>query len=170
MAVKTCNMTNISNFQNTEKIKMSDIFALVLKSYFSVLYIHLKHPLLTLMVNLAGFVLMWMDKRRAQNRQWRLEESVLVLPVLVGGIGGVLAGMWNFRHKTRKMKFQDKIILCAIAWPFIMMKFWSRRACVRHTWWRTKRSWPLFSPTFFFFLFSSSPPSTFHPLRGISRA
>ena len=28
---------------------------------------------------------------------------------------------------------------------------WSRRACVRHPWWRTKRSWPLFSPTFFFF-------------------
>ena len=26
---------------------------------------------------------------------------------------------------------------------------WSRRAWVRHTWWRTKRSWPLFSPTFF---------------------
>ena len=22
---------------------------------------------------------------------------------------------------------------------------------MRHTWWRTKRSWPLFSPTFFFF-------------------
>ena len=54
--------------------------------------------------------------------------------------------------------------------------FWSRRACVRHPLWRTKRSWPLFSPTFFFFFFfllfsfSFSPPSTFHPLRGISRA
>ena len=50
--------------------------------------------------------------------------------------------------------------------------FWSRRACVRHPWWRTKRSWPLFSPTFFFFfLFLSFPtPSAFHPLRGISRA
>ena len=31
--------------------------------------------------------------------------------------------------------------------------FWSRRACVRHPWWRTKRSWPLFSPTFFFLFF-----------------
>ena len=30
---------------------------------------------------------------------------------------------------------------------------WSRRACVPHTWWRTKRSWPLFSPTFFFLFF-----------------
>merc|ERR1712106_1099064 len=32
-------------------------------------------------------------------------------------------------------------------------RYWSRRACVRHSWWRTKRSWPLFSPTFFFFFF-----------------
>ena len=56
----------------------------------------------------------------------------------------------------------------------VFVRFWSRRACVRHTWWRTKRSWPLFSPPFFFFFFFfllfSSPPSTFHPLRGISRA
>ena len=40
---------------------------------------------------------------------------------------------------------------------------WSRRACVRHPWWRTKRSWQLFSPTFFF-LFSTP----FNPLRGYS--
>ena len=32
-------------------------------------------------------------------------------------------------------------------------KNWSMRACVRHTWWRTKRSWPLFSPIFFSFPF-----------------
>ena len=37
----------------------------------------------------------------------------------------------------------------------LLLFFLSRRACVRHTWWRTKPSWPLFSPTFFF-LFSSS--------------
>ena len=30
-------------------------------------------------------------------------------------------------------------------------QFWSRRACVRHTWWRMKRSWALFSPTIFLF-------------------
>ena len=47
------------------------------------------------------------------------------------------------------------------------LDFWSRRSCVRHTWWRTKRSWPLFT---YFFLLSFSLPSTFHPLHGISRA
>ena len=37
---------------------------------------------------------------------------------------------------------------------------WSRRAYVRHPWWRTKQSWPLFSPTFFFFnAFCFSPTS-----------
>ena len=49
---------------------------------------------------------------------------------------------------------------------------WSRRACVRHTWWRTKRSWPLFSPTFFssFFFFSAfyfSPTSGNLPCKKI---
>ena len=33
--------------------------------------------------------------------------------------------------------------------------FLVQAACVRHLWWRTEQSWPLFSPTFFFsFLFS----------------
>ena len=44
--------------------------------------------------------------------------------------------------------------------------FWSWCACVRHLWWRTKRSWPLFLPTFFL-LFST--PSAFQPLQGNSR-
>ena len=40
---------------------------------------------------------------------------------------------------------------------------WSRRACVRHPWWRTKRNWPLFSPTFISssFSFFLSTPSVF---------
>ena len=49
-------------------------------------------------------------------------------------------------------------------WPLFSPTFWSRRACVRHTWWRTKRSWPffhlLFSSSFFFFsafFFGESP-------------
>ena len=41
----------------------------------------------------------------------------------------------------------------SIVFTYFFLLFWSRRACVRHTWWRTKRSWPLFSPTFFFFFF-----------------
>ena len=44
--------------------------------------------------------------------------------------------------------------------------YWSRRACVRHTWWRTKRSWPLFSPTFFFFSFFFFSAFYFSPTSG----
>ena len=53
----------------------------------------------------------------------------------------------------------------------LLCVYWSRRACVHPTWWRTKRSWPLFSYTFSsssFFLSFSSTPSAFHPLRGDS--
>ena len=39
-------------------------------------------------------------------------------------------------------------------WKIPRLSFWSRHACVRHPWWRTKPSWPLFSPTFFLLLFS----------------
>ena len=35
------------------------------------------------------------------------------------------------------------------------LNYWSRHACVRYPWWQTKRSWPLFSPNFFFFFFFS---------------
>ena len=57
------------------------------------------------------------------------------------------------------------------AWKMLFL-FWSRCACVRHLWWRTKRSWPLFSPTFFsfFFFFFLSTPSAIHQLHEYSRS
>ena len=51
--------------------------------------------------------------------------------------------------------------------------FWVQTACVRHPWWRTESKLGIvftYFFLFFFFLFFSSPPSTFHPLRVISRA
>ena len=47
------------------------------------------------------------------------------------------------------------------------------QACLlRHPWWQTKQSWPLFSPTFFFFssFFICSTPSAFHPLQEYSES
>ena len=53
-----------------------------------------------------------------------------------------------------------------LSWAVTIFNFpgtrgWSRRACVRHRRWRTKRSWPLFSPTFFFSFASFLGVSTF---------
>lgn len=56
-------------------------------------------------INLAAFVLMGLDKRRARYRQWRIPEKLLFLSALLGGSAGVWAGMYVFRHKTRHWYF-----------------------------------------------------------------
>lgn len=56
-------------------------------------------------INLINFVLFYLDKKRARNRQWRIPESTLLFISLLGGTIGGLVGMNLFRHKTKKMKF-----------------------------------------------------------------
>ena len=57
-------------------------------------------------VNLAAFVLMGADKRKARRGAWRISERTLFLPALLGGaLGGVL-GMRTFHHKTRHWYFR----------------------------------------------------------------
>eukprot|EP00092_Neocalanus_flemingeri_P002876 GFUD01003075.1.p1 GENE.GFUD01003075.1~~GFUD01003075.1.p1 ORF type:complete len:106 (+),score=5.34 GFUD01003075.1:42-359(+) len=100
---------------------MGEFFGLVSEVTMCVLLFHLYHPGLTLLANIVSFVLMAWDKRKAQKKQWRLEESLLLLPVLLGGIGGLLAGMWYFRHKTRKIGFQMKICAFVIVWSVVIV-------------------------------------------------
>lgn len=58
-----------------------------------------------LVINLMAFCAMWWDKRRAQKGEWRISEAGLfTLVILGGGIGGI-AGMYAFRHKTKKLRF-----------------------------------------------------------------
>lgn len=59
-----------------------------------------------LIVNLWAFALMGIDKRRAKKDLWRVKETALFLPVLLGGgVGGIL-GMKVFRHKTKHWYFR----------------------------------------------------------------
>lgn len=57
------------------------------------------------LVNLAAFALYGIDKRRAKRGKWRIPEATLLLIAVIGGSVGALAGMYLFRHKTRKPKF-----------------------------------------------------------------
>lgn len=58
-----------------------------------------------LLINVAGFVLCFWDKRRAIRHQWRIPELRFFIVALLGGGPGVLAGMYKFRHKTKHKKF-----------------------------------------------------------------
>lgn len=52
------------------------------------------------------FILMGIDKKKAQQHKWRIPEKRLLLLGMVGGGLGGLIGMYVFRHKTREVKFK----------------------------------------------------------------
>ena len=58
-----------------------------------------------LVINLMAFCAMWWDKRRAEHGEWRISEAGLFTLVLLGGGIGGIAGMYAFRHKTKKLRF-----------------------------------------------------------------
>lgn len=58
-----------------------------------------------LIINIAAFLAMYIDKRRAKWGKWRTKESTLFTLVLLGGGIGGIAGMYTFRHKTKKPRF-----------------------------------------------------------------
>ena len=58
-----------------------------------------------LVINLISFFTMFIDKKRAKWGKWRIKESTLFLLALIGGSIGSIAGMYTFRHKTKKTRF-----------------------------------------------------------------
>lgn len=58
-----------------------------------------------LLVNAAGFLLMLVDKIKAQRNLWRIPEATLIGVAVIGGSIGAIAGMNLFRHKTKHAKF-----------------------------------------------------------------
>ena len=58
-----------------------------------------------IVINLIGFLAMLLDKRKAQKHKWRIPEKTLFYITFLGGGIGTIAGMYTFRHKTKKLKF-----------------------------------------------------------------
>jgi uncharacterized membrane protein YsdA (DUF1294 family) len=56
-------------------------------------------------VNISAFSLMLWDKNQAENGDWRVRERTLFLLALFFGAWGIYAGMFTFRHKTKKWYF-----------------------------------------------------------------
>ena len=58
-----------------------------------------------ILLNLLGFILMGMDKRRAIRHAWRIPEAHLFGCAILGGSLGSILGMYTFRHKTKHWYF-----------------------------------------------------------------
>ena len=78
-----------------------------------------------LIVNALGFLLMLVDKRKAQKNLWRIPESTLLLIAAIGGSIGSLAGMYKFRHKTKHWQFvigMPAILIAQIVLVYLLMR------------------------------------------------
>lgn len=78
-----------------------------------------------LIVNAVSFLLMLVDKQKARGKLWRIPESTLLLTAAIGGSIGCLAGMYQFRHKTRHLKFTlgvPAILVAQIAAVFLLVR------------------------------------------------
>lgn len=56
-------------------------------------------------INIIGFFAMLIDKQKAKRGSWRIPEKTLFIFTALGGGIGTIAGMYLFRHKTKKLKF-----------------------------------------------------------------
>lgn len=81
--------------------------------------------------NLIAFVLMVLDKRKAEAGDRRIPESTLLLWAFIGGAFGTVAAARLVRHKTRKQPFATWMliwlwfdILLLILWATGILQPW----------------------------------------------
>lgn len=67
-----------------------------------------------IIINIVGFLAMFIDKEKAKRGAWRIPEQSLFVITALGGGFGTISGMYIFRHKTRKLYFK-------IGFPFILI-------------------------------------------------
>ena len=66
-------------------------------------------------INIIGFTLMGVDKKRAIRNAWRIPEATLFGTALLGGALGCTLGMRYFHHKTRHWYFKLGMPLILLA-------------------------------------------------------
>lgn len=58
-----------------------------------------------IVMNIAGLLVMYLDKHKARKHKWRIPEKTLFIVSLLGGSIGTWSGMYIFRHKTKHWYF-----------------------------------------------------------------
>ena len=78
-----------------------------------------------LVINILGFLAMGFDKWKAKKGRWRIPEDSLFMFTILGGGTGTIAGIYIFRHKTKKAKFTIgmPVILILEILLFIYLQF-----------------------------------------------
>ncbi|MDV3427636.1 MAG: DUF1294 domain-containing protein [Bacillota bacterium] len=64
-----------------------------------------------ILMNILGFLFMYIDKEKAKNGKLRIKESILIIAAVIGGSLGSYAGMQIFRYKSEHGEFKYGILL-----------------------------------------------------------
>ena len=83
-----------------------------------------------LVLSLADFLLMGVDKRRARRGAWRVPEKTFFLVAVLGGSPGAILGMRLFHHKTRHWYFKGglpAILIAQLALGIWLFWIWNGR-------------------------------------------
>lgn len=78
-----------------------------------------------LVINLIAFLAMYIDKRRAKYGKWRIPEQTLFILALIGGSIGAIAGMYTFRHKTKKLRFSIGFPIILVLQILLVISVWN---------------------------------------------
>lgn len=76
-----------------------------------------------IIINIVGFLMMFIDKEKAKKKKWRISEKNIFLISILGGSIGTTLGMFYFRHKTKHWYFRyglPLIIIIQVILFFIM--------------------------------------------------
>ena len=74
-------------------------------------------------INIIGFLAMYIDKQKAKRGSWRIPENTLFIITAIGGGIGTIAGMYLFRHKTKKWTFKIGLPVLLILDILIVLYF-----------------------------------------------
>ncbi|HLR64173.1 MAG TPA: DUF1294 domain-containing protein [Pseudogracilibacillus sp.] len=66
------------------------------------------------MINLIGFVMILVDKRKAIKGKRRISERNLFIVAIIGGALFMFLAMHTYHHKTKKLKFNLGFPIIAI--------------------------------------------------------
>lgn len=78
-----------------------------------------------IVINLVAFLAMYMDKRKAKYGKWRIPEQSLFILALIGGSIGTIAGMYTFRHKTKKLRFSVGFPTILVLQIILIISLWN---------------------------------------------
>ena len=72
-------------------------------------------------VNIIGFALMGIDKRKARKNAFRIPEATLFAFAIIGGSIGATIGMFVFKHKTKHWYFKFGLPLIVLLQVIIVL-------------------------------------------------